>query len=138
MTSYSVNVPFKMSPSKSTLLKYGHEKCLLKTCPYTTRNTQQRELARQTNDIIEEYCAGMSKKDRRFPAIRTVLCMGGINIKETLDSIRKFVVPYCGSTHLSPSTSPHPPLPTHLSPYPTPDLSLLISTTDLLRLFYFF
>ena len=47
----------------------------------------QRELARQTIDIIEGFSRVLSAEG--FPMLRTALCIGGTNVKEQLDIIRK-------------------------------------------------
>ena len=48
-----------------------------------------RELARQTYDVICTYTEALKQED--FPEIRTLLCMGGIDMREQNDAFRKGV-----------------------------------------------
>lgn len=50
----------------------------------------QRELARQTNDIIVSISQYMENEG--FPAIRSGLCIGGVAVKEQMDVIHKYVI----------------------------------------------
>jgi ATP-dependent RNA helicase DDX41 len=45
-----------------------------------------RELARQTWDVAEEFVEGLQQGG--YPRLRTMLCIGGIPIKDQMDSIR--------------------------------------------------
>ncbi|KAI0213290.1 putative ATP-dependent RNA helicase DDX41, partial [Lamellibrachia satsuma] len=45
-----------------------------------------RELARQTKDIITNYCQALESDG--FPSLRTVLCIGGTALKDQLDIIK--------------------------------------------------
>lgn len=47
-----------------------------------------RELARQTHDIILEFTKALREKDR-FPEIRSMLSIGGLDMKEDLDMTRR-------------------------------------------------
>ena len=47
----------------------------------------QRELARQTNDIIQYYCKCLA--DDGFPLLRSVLCIGGVSVKDQMESIKQ-------------------------------------------------
>ncbi len=47
----------------------------------------QRELARQTHEIITYYCSALEAAG--FPALRCVLCTGGTDIKTQLDVIKQ-------------------------------------------------
>ena len=48
-----------------------------------------RELARQTYDVICTYTAALKAED--FPEVRTLLCMGGIDMREQNDAFRRGV-----------------------------------------------
>ena len=48
-----------------------------------------RELARQTYDVICTYTEALKQED--FPEIRTLLCMGGIDMREQNEAFRKGV-----------------------------------------------
>lgn len=48
-----------------------------------------RELARQTHDVIQTYTEALKTED--FPEIRTLLCMGGIDMREQSDAFRRGV-----------------------------------------------
>ena len=48
-----------------------------------------RELARQTFDVVIQFVAAL--KDGGFPEVRTLLCMGGIDMREQSDAFRKGV-----------------------------------------------
>jgi ATP-dependent RNA helicase DDX41 len=47
-----------------------------------------RELARQTHDIIVEFTEALQRKDR-FPEIRSMLAIGGLSMKDELDTSRR-------------------------------------------------
>ncbi|KAJ3403133.1 hypothetical protein HDU80_004446 [Chytriomyces hyalinus] len=46
-----------------------------------------RELARQTSDVAKEICAAFAK-DRRYPELRVLLCMGGISMNDQMSVLR--------------------------------------------------
>lgn len=46
-----------------------------------------RELARQTYDVVESFANALSEAG--YPRLRTMLCMGGIDMKEQYDIIRQ-------------------------------------------------
>lgn len=48
----------------------------------------QRELAKQTFEIIKYYC-GYLEKDG-YPELRTALCIGGISVKDQLEVIKRY------------------------------------------------
>ena len=50
----------------------------------------QRELARQTTDIMKHYSQAMEHDG--FPALRTAMCIGGTSVKEQMDVIRQYVL----------------------------------------------
>ena len=47
-----------------------------------------RELARQTHDIIVEFTDALREKDR-YPEIRSMLAIGGLSMKDELDTTRR-------------------------------------------------
>lgn len=57
--------------------------------PYGLIVCPSRELAKQTHEIIREFCEYLEKDG--FPAIRTALCIGGIAVKEQLSTINRGV-----------------------------------------------
>jgi len=56
--------------------------------PYGLIICPSRELAKQTADIINDYCNSLESDG--FPSIRCALCIGGMSVKEQLDTIRRF------------------------------------------------
>ncbi|KAI8617215.1 P-loop containing nucleoside triphosphate hydrolase protein [Chytriomyces sp. MP71] len=46
-----------------------------------------RELARQTSDVAKEICAALAK-DRKYPELRVLLCMGGISMQDQMHILR--------------------------------------------------
>lgn len=57
--------------------------------PYGLCICPSRELARQTNDIIEYYCKCLA--DDGFPLLRNVLCIGGVSVKDQMEAIKQGV-----------------------------------------------
>ena len=60
---------------------------VLAICALVSFFIHQRELARQTTDIIKNYCATLENDG--FPSLRTVLCIGGTALKDQLDVIKR-------------------------------------------------
>lgn len=48
-----------------------------------------RELARQTFDVVNEYAEPLRRKG--YPELRTMLCIGGVDMKSQLDIVKKGV-----------------------------------------------
>ncbi|OTF73129.1 ATP-dependent RNA helicase abstrakt-like protein, partial [Euroglyphus maynei] len=59
--------------------------------PYGLIIVPSRELARQIFEIIEFYCKNIVQYDRKMPQLRTCLCIGGLSIKEQLETINRGV-----------------------------------------------
>ncbi|XP_056006567.1 probable ATP-dependent RNA helicase DDX41 [Ostrea edulis] len=57
--------------------------------PYGLCICPSRELARQTNDIVEYYFKCLV--DEGFPQLRSVLCIGGVSVKDQLEAIKRGV-----------------------------------------------
>ncbi|XP_046911503.2 ATP-dependent RNA helicase abstrakt [Dermatophagoides farinae] len=55
--------------------------------PYGLIIVPSRELARQIFEIIEFYSQSVALHDRKMPRLRTCLCIGGLSIKEQLETI---------------------------------------------------
>jgi superfamily II DNA/RNA helicase len=51
-------------------------------------NDVQRELARQTNDIMNFFCRQLEADG--YPALRCALCIGGMAVKDQLDIIKRY------------------------------------------------
>lgn len=49
----------------------------------------QRELARQTHGILEYYCRLLQEDSS--PLLRCALCIGGMSVKEQMETIRQYV-----------------------------------------------
>jgi ATP-dependent RNA helicase DDX41 len=47
----------------------------------------QRELARQTNDILNFFCRQLEEDG--FPSLRCALCIGGMAVKDQLDIVKR-------------------------------------------------
>ena len=47
----------------------------------------QRELARQTNEILTQFCKLLEADG--FPSLRCGLCIGGMAVKEQLDIVKR-------------------------------------------------
>ena len=47
----------------------------------------QRELARQTNEIVKYFCRQL--EDEGFPSLKCGLCIGGMAVKEQLDVVKR-------------------------------------------------
>lgn len=47
----------------------------------------QRELARQTHGILEYYCRLLHEDG--MPALRCALCIGGMSVKEQMETIKQ-------------------------------------------------
>ena len=48
----------------------------------------QRELARQTHEIISFFCKHL--EEAGFPALRSLLCIGGTAVKDQFDTIKRY------------------------------------------------
>ena len=48
----------------------------------------QRELARQTHEILQFFCKCLA--DDGFPEMKCGLCIGGVAVKEQLDFVKRF------------------------------------------------
>ncbi|KAH9414872.1 DEAD (Asp-Glu-Ala-Asp) box polypeptide 41 [Dermatophagoides pteronyssinus] len=59
--------------------------------PYGLIIVPSRELARQIFEIIEFYSQSIVQLDRKMPRLRTCLCIGGLSIKEQLETINRGV-----------------------------------------------
>ncbi|KAG8578918.1 hypothetical protein GDO81_010664 [Engystomops pustulosus] len=57
--------------------------------PYGLIICPSRELARQTHSIIEYYCRLLQEDN--FPTLRTALCIGGMSVKEQMETIKQGV-----------------------------------------------
>ncbi|KAM8972979.1 putative ATP-dependent RNA helicase DDX41 isoform 2-T2 [Pelodytes ibericus] len=57
--------------------------------PYGLIICPSRELARQTHSIIEYYCRLLQEDN--FPPLRTALCIGGMSVKEQMETIKQGV-----------------------------------------------
>ncbi|XP_027194618.2 ATP-dependent RNA helicase abstrakt [Dermatophagoides pteronyssinus] len=57
--------------------------------PYGLIIVPSRELARQIFEIIEFYSQSIVQLDRKMPRLRTCLCIGGLSIKEQLETINR-------------------------------------------------
>ncbi|KAL4231239.1 DEAD (Asp-Glu-Ala-Asp) box polypeptide 41 [Mactra antiquata] len=57
--------------------------------PYGLIVCPARELAKQTHEIIKEFCGHLERDG--FPALRTALCIGGISMKDQLAAINRGV-----------------------------------------------
>ena len=49
----------------------------------------QRELARQTTEVIRFICQTLEQEG--FPSLRSALCIGGVSVKEQIDVINRYV-----------------------------------------------
>ncbi|KAI0980877.1 hypothetical protein GJ496_001741 [Pomphorhynchus laevis] len=59
--------------------------------PYALVICPSRELARQTHSIFETMCHAIHEHDDRLPLLNCCLCLGGIPMKEQIDSSRQGV-----------------------------------------------
>jgi hypothetical protein len=86
----------------------------------------QRELARQTHGILEYYCRLLQEDSS--PLLRCALCIGGMSVKEQMETIRQCVqatpVPWASLKGLQRSKRPFS-LATPQSPPVGPILSLM-------------
>ncbi|PIO37141.1 putative ATP-dependent RNA helicase DDX41, partial [Aquarana catesbeiana] len=57
--------------------------------PYGLIICPSRELARQTHSIIEYFCKLLQEDN--FPTLRTALCIGGMSVKEQMETIKQGV-----------------------------------------------
>lgn len=57
---------------------------------YQPRLCLQRELARQTHGILEYYCRLLQEDSS--PLLRCALCIGGMSVKEQMETIRQYVL----------------------------------------------
>ncbi|CAJ0944464.1 unnamed protein product [Ranitomeya imitator] len=57
--------------------------------PYGLIICPSRELARQTHSIIDYYCRLLQEDN--FPTLRTALCIGGMSVKEQMETIKQGV-----------------------------------------------
>ena len=88
-----------------------HRLSLRSSGPFALTICPSRELARQTWEVAEEYCEGLHRGG--FPRLRTLLCIGGIAIREQLDSIRNGGRT---ATHINTHTHTHTHIHTHDAP----------------------
>jgi ATP-dependent RNA helicase DDX41 len=57
--------------------------------PFALIMCPSRELARQTFDVVNEFIEAL--KGGGFPELRSMLCIGGIDMREQMDAVRKGV-----------------------------------------------
>lgn len=62
---------------------------LIETGPYGLIICPSRELAKQTCDIVQYYCDALFKAG--LPMLRPLLCMGGIQMRDQRDAIKRGV-----------------------------------------------
>src|SRR5690606_29823360 len=59
--------------------------------PYGLIIVPSRELARQIYEIFDYYSESISHYDRKLPRLRACLCIGGVSMREQLDTINRGV-----------------------------------------------
>lgn len=59
--------------------------------PYGLIIVPSRELARQIYEIFEYYSRSIANSDRKMPMLKTCLCIGGVSVKEQLETIKRGV-----------------------------------------------